>query len=504
MFLNTIYAGFSNKFLNRIRRIIYITYVTLALYASTSIILIAKAQPQPWLSGYPSSSVPSWLDTGSNAWMLTAATLVGLMSIPGLMLFYGGLTRRKYAINTMMMVLYAFSVVLILWMLFEYEMSFGPPLLAVKGFGILGKPAPVLSSSMLDSQADVPLAQQQPNIALPTLVYFQFVFAAITPALIVGALIERMNFKAWMLFVPLWSTLVYGPIAYWLWGGGWLTQLGAADFSGGYVIHLDAGVAAVIAAMMIGPRLDNERKLSPHNLTQVATGLGLLWLGWNGFNGGDPYGVTIDASIAVVNTNLAAAMALLTWLILDAAVYDRPSLTGAASGAVAGLVGITPAAGYVNGLGALIIGLASGAAAWVSLNLVQYRLKPLRNIDDATGVFSTHAVPGFLGGILTGVFADPNIAKFITPGLAGALYGNAYQLFIQLIAALVVVAYSGLMTFLILKLISRITPLKVSSMVLRIGDREMHGEVAYDEYTFPIQAEGIEVINGRGKETNSS
>jgi len=484
------------EYINRIRHVIYIMNVVLATSIIASTVVITRAQS---LSGYPQSSVPNWLDTGSNAWVLTAATLVGLMSVPGLMLFYGGLTRRKYAINTMMMVLYAFSVVLVLWVLFEYEMSFGPPLLSLRGFGILGKPIPLLTSSLLGSQADVPLANQQPNIALPTLVYFQFVFAAITPALIVGALIERMNFKAWMLFVPLWSTLVYAPVAYWLWGGGWLMQLGAVDFSGGYVIHLDAGVAAVVAAMMIGPRLDGERKLSPHNLTQVAAGLGLLWLGWNGFNGGDPYGVTIDASIAVLNTNLAAALALLTWVILDVAFYDRPSLTGAASGAVAGLVGITPAAGYVNGLGALAIGVASGAAAWVSLNLVQYRLKPFKGIDDATGVFSTHAVPGFLGGILTGLFADPRITGFITPGLTGALYGNLYQLVIQLVAALVVIAYSGSVTFLILKLISKVTPLKSPPTVLMVGDRELHGEVAYDEYAFPMQ---VEVINGRVREVN--
>ncbi|ABW01520.1 ammonium transporter [Caldivirga maquilingensis IC-167] len=474
-------------------------YILSVVYIVVSSVLIVKAQSQQ-LSGYPSSSVPNWLDTGSNAWVLTAATLVGLMSVPGLMLFYGGLTKRKYAINTMMMVLYAFSIVLVLWVLFEYEESFGSPLLAIKGFGVLGKPIPILSSGLLGSQAVIPLAQQAPNITLSTLAYFQFVFAAITPALIVGALIERMNFKAWMLFVPLWSALVYGPVAYWLWGGGWLMRLGAVDFSGGYVIHLDAGVAAVIAAMLVGPRLNEERKLAPHNLTQVAAGLGLLWLGWNGFNGGDPYGVTIDASIAVLNTNLAAAMALLAWVILDEAVYGKVSLTGAASGAVAGLVGITPAAGYVNGLGALVIGVVSGAAAWASLNLIQYRIMPLRNIDDATGVFSTHTVPGFLGGVLTGVFADPRIADFIDPGLAGALYGNVYQLLIQVIAAMVVIAYSGLMTFAILKLVSKVTPLRASEWVLRVGDREMHGEVAYDEYAFPIQVGDVEVINGRSRE----
>lgn len=473
-----------------IKYIVYVSRAVAFIVLLAAGVRIALAQS---LSGYPSQSVPSYLDTGSNAWMLTAATLVGLMSVPGLMLFYGGLTRRKYAINTMMMVLYAFSIVLVLWILFEYGMSFGKPLILIRGFGILGTPSPVTSSVSLSSQASIPLADQEPNIPLPTLVYFQFVFAAITPALIVGALIERMNFKAWMLFVPLWSALVYAPVAFWLWGGGWLMQIGAVDFSGGYVIHLDAGVAAIVAAALVGSRLEEERRLQPHNLTQVAAGLGLLWLGWNGFNGGDPYGATLDAAVAVLNTNLAAATALLAWLIMDIIYYDRPTLTGAASGAVAGLVGITPAAGYVNGLGALAIGAVSGLAAWASMNVIQQRLA--KRIDDAAGVFSTHAVPGFLGGILTGVFADPHVALLVDPGLRGALYGNSLQVVIQLIAALVVIAYSGVMTYAILKLIGRVVDLRLPSRVLAIGDREIHGEVAYDEFAFPIQ--GVEVINGR-------
>jgi Amt family ammonium transporter len=459
-----------------------------ALYLST----VAKAN----LSGYPSASVPGWLDTGSNAWMLTAATLVGLQSVPGLMLLYGGMTKRKYAINTMMMVLYAFSVVLVVWVLLGYEFAFSPPTLRLGSYYLLGTPMPVLTSKLIASQAAVPAAQQYPNIPLSTLVFFQFVFAAITPALIVGALIERMNFKAWMLFVPLWSFLVYSPVAFWLWGGGWLAQLGVADFSGGYVIHVDAGIAAFMAAAMVGERLREERKLSPHNLTQVAAGLGLVWLGWNGFNGGDPYGATIDAAIAVINTNVATAVALLTWVILDTAYFDKPTFTGAVSGAVAGLVGITPAAGYVNTLAAIIIGALSSAAAWYSLNFFQFRSRLTRRIDDALGVFSDHAVPGVIGGILTGVFADPNITKYVTPGLIGALYGNPYQVVIQLLGAAVVIVYDAVMTWSILKLISLFIPLRASTHELIIGDREMHGEVAYDEFAFATQGDAERMAIG--------
>ncbi|WP_054842779.1 ammonium transporter [Vulcanisaeta distributa] len=460
--------------------------------------MVAKADAPPNLSGYPPASVPPWLDTGSNAWMLTAATLVGLQSVPGLMLLYGGMTKRKYVINTMMMVLYAFAIVLIIWVLAGYMFAFGPTLVKIGGLNILGTPIPALTSNIIASQASVPAAQQYPNITMSTLIFFQFVFAAITPALMVGALIERMNFKAWMLFVPLWSLLVYSPVAFWLWGGGgWLMQLGVVDFSGGYVIHVDAGIAAFIAAALVGERLVEERKLQPHNLTQVAAGLGLVWLGWNGFNGGDPYGSTIDAAIAVINTNLAAAVAVVVWMILDMAYLEKPTFTGAVSGAVAGLVGITPAAGYVNGVGAIIIGAVSSAAAWYSLNMFQFRSRLTKHIDDALGVFSDHAVPGIVGGILTGgVFADPSITKYVDPGLTGALYGNPFQVILQLLGVAVVIAYDALMTYLILKLISKIVPLRAPPQALRIGDREMHGEVAYDEFAFATQGDAERLAAG--------
>ncbi|WP_167828088.1 ammonium transporter [Thermoproteus tenax] len=452
----------------------------------------SNATQLPWTTGYPSAAVPTWLDTGSNAWMLTAATLVGLQSVPGLMLLYGGMTKRKYAINTMMMVLYAFAVVLIVWILAGYEFGFGPPLLKIGNYYILGTPMPAVTANATAGQAAVPAAQAYPNIVMATLIFFQFVFAAITPALIVGALIERMNFKAWMLFVPLWSLLVYSPVAFWLWGGGWLMQLGVVDFSGGYVIHVDAGIAAFIAAAMVGPRLIEERRLAPHNLTQVAAGLGLVWLGWNGFNGGDPYGSTVDAAIAVLATNVATAVATVVWMLLDTAYFGKPTLTGAAAGAVAGLVGITPAAGYVNMIGAIVIGAASSAAAWYSLNFFQLRY--LKHIDDALGVFSDHAVPGIVGGILTGVFADPSITQYVFPGLTGALYGNPYQVLLQLLGAAVVVAYDAAVTFLILKLISKITPLRAPEADLKVGDKALHGEVAYDEFAFASQA------NNQGKQ----
>ncbi|BBD73165.1 hypothetical protein HS1genome_1554 [Sulfodiicoccus acidiphilus] len=313
------------------------------------------------------------------------------------------------------------------------------------------------------------------NIPNSTLIFFQFVFAAITPVLLVGGVMERMNFKAWIPFVPLWSLLVYSPVAYWLFAGGWLNQLGAVDFSGGYVIHVDAGIGALAAAMAVGPRLATDRKLEANNLMLVLAGAGLIWLGWNGFNGGDPYGSTIDAAIAVLNTNLATAVSAITWMAMDMKAFGKPSLVGITSGAITGLVVITPAAGYVNGWEALLMGIAAGSIPWLALN----KLEPKLHVDDTLGVFSTHGIAGIVGGLLTGVFADPAVTQFVDPGLRGAIYGNPYQLAVQALAAAVVVAYDFGVTYGLLKLIGLFVPLRERPEVLERGDTQMHGEVAY-------------------------
>jgi Amt family ammonium transporter len=280
-----------------------------------------------------------------------------------------------------------------------------------------------------------------------------------------------------MIFVPLWSFLVYSPLAYWLFAGGWLNQLGAVDFSGGYVIHLSAGIAAMAAAMAVGPRLSSERRLRPNNLMLVLVGAGILWLGWNGFNGGDPYGSTIDASIAVLNTELAAAASVIAWMLMDMKFIHRPTLVGATTAAITGLVAITSAAGYVNGWGAMIIGIAAGTIPWLSVNKLAPRLK----VDDALAVFPAHGIGGLMGGLLTGILADPAVTQFVAPGLTGALYGNIYQLGIQAFAAGIVILFVFAMTYGLLKLIGVFVPLQESPEKLRIGDAAIHGEVAYDD-----------------------
>jgi Amt family ammonium transporter len=436
-------------------------------------------------SDYPPASVPSWLSLGSNAWMLTAATFVGLQSVPGVALYYAGLSKKKYAVNSALMVFYAFAIVLVVWMIAGYNFGFGKPTLVINSYGILGTPLPAWPGTYEASQTVYGPSNSMLNIPTSTYIFFQFVFAAITPVLLAGGVLERMNFKAWMVFVPFWSLLVYSPVAYWLFAGGWLNQLGAVDFSGGYVIHVDAGVGALAAALAVGPRLASERKLEAHSLPLILAGAGLIWLGWDGFNGGDPGGATIDAAIAVLNTNIATAVSAVTWMLMDMAFFKKPTLVGATSGAITGLVAITPAAGYVNGLYSIIIGIASGSIPWLAL----YKLEPKLKVDDTLGVFSTHGIAGIIGGLLTGVFADPSVTVYVDPTLRGALYGNWYQLGIQAFAAAVVFVYDFAITFGLLKLIGLFIPLRAPPETLQIGDYAMHGEVAYSDLLATLPAE---------------
>ncbi|MGH6796128.1 MAG: ammonium transporter, partial [Methylocella sp.] len=315
---------------------------------------------------------PEWLNSGNNAWQLAAATIVGLQSLPGLTILYGGIVKKKWAINSAYMSMYAFCSVLLVWLLWAYNMGFGEQWFK---YGFVGKPGPVASAAYELAPAIVPAAASgMPDLTFPmaTLVFFQFVFAAITVIILAGSVLGRMSFKAWVIFCPVWMTLVYTVGAFSLWGGGWLATMGAVDFSGGYVIHLAAGTSGFVAAAVIGPRLQADRDSSPpNNLLVALAGAGILWLGWNGFNGGDPYFANANAGAAVLNTNVATATALLVWTIMDTMFSGKPSMVGAINGMIAGLVGITPAAGYVNGYGAIIIGICAGIIPWLSANKLQ-------------------------------------------------------------------------------------------------------------------------------------
>lgn len=458
---------------------------------------------------------PKFLQPGDNAWQLTAATLVGLMSVPGLAVLYGGLIKRKFAVNSAIMVLYAFAIVLIVWVLWGYNMGFGTPLKLGPGIlsNLVGIPGPAVNSLAEQGQAAIPLlnglmpAFREPGASVT---YFQFVFAAITPALLAGSVLGRMNLKAWMLFVPLWSTFVYSINAFMLWGGGWLAQLGAVDYSGGYVIHVAAGISGFVAAAVVGPRLLKDREPSQANdLLLSVVGAGILWLGWNGFNGGDPYFANADAAAAVINTNIAAATAMLTWMFIDVFGVGKAQLGGMINGMVCGLVAITPAAGYVNGFGALLIGLVSGSLPWITMNILGKK-GIFKKVDDALGVFHTHAVAGAIGGLMTGLLADPNMVVYLgvkgtsNASITGLFYGNPHQFVVQLEALLVVAIYDGIMTFLLLKLVGLVVPLRMPNLVLEIGDKEIHDEEANEtrphsqERPVPAYAMGEEAGNSAG------
>jgi Amt family ammonium transporter len=291
-----------------------------------------------------------------------------------------------------------------------------------------------------------------------------------------------MNFRAWMLFVPLWSSLVYTVGAFMLWGGGWLASLGAVDYSGGYVIHLAAGVSGFVAAAMVGPRLLQDRtSFDPNNLIVALAGAGLLWLGWNGFNGGDPYFANADAAAAVLNTNIATAVALLVWLVFDMFALGKPSAVSMINGMIVGLVAITPAAGYVDGFGAIFTGGLAAIVVWFSLNKLG-QLPFMKRVDDTFGVLHTHGVAGLMGGLCVGLFANPNMIEYLSGdkktapiAVQGLMYGNPKQVWIQFLAALVVIAWNVCATFIVLKIVSLIVPLRASEGDVEGGDLAIHG-----------------------------
>src|ERR1700733_14811340 len=438
---------------------------------------------------------PTWLSPGDNAWQMTAATLVGLMSVPGLVVLYGGVMQKRWSINSMMLTFAAFAVVLIVWVLWAFKMGFGTPWHGLAhGQGnffanFIGIPGEILGHKAEQGQASIPLATTGPSFRFPqaTLAYFQFVFAGITPILMLGSVLGRINFKAWIPFVLLWITFVYTVNAFLIWGGGYFAAHGALDYSGGYVIHLAAGISGFVAAAVIGPRLQRDREVdAPNNLLMVAAGAGLLWLGWNGFNGGDSYYAGANASAAVLNTNLCTAVAMMVWIAWDYIFRDKPSMLGAVNGMITGLVGITPAAGFVNGYGAIIIGVVDATIVWFAIRYLS-RAPMFRHVDDTLGVIYTHGIAGLFGGLMVGLLADPSIVEYIgvggasnLPGKEGLLLGGGWSLLRwQAETAVWVIAYTAVATFIILKFIGIFIPLRLSDEGLEIGDHAIYGSGGY-------------------------
>jgi Amt family ammonium transporter len=404
------------------------------------------------------------INSGDTAWVLTSAALVMLMT-PGLALFYGGLVRRKNVLSTIMHSVFILALVSVTWVLIGFTLAFGKD---VNGWGIIGG----LDYIGLHGVGKEPLTQYAPTIPGSAYMAFQMMFAVITPALITGAFAERKRFKAFVLFSLLWTLLVYSPIAHWVWGqGGWLNKMGAIDFAGGTVVHVSSGVAALVAALVLGPRVKRESdRFEPHDVRLTVIGAGLLWFGWFGFNGGSALAANGLAANAFVVTNTAAGMAALTWVTVSWLHKGTPSVVGAVVGGVAGLVAITPASGYVDASAAIIIGFAAGVTCYGAI-LLRERLK----VDDALDVWAVHGVGGTLGAILTGVFAIAAVN-----GASGLVEGNGSQVLKQLVAVGATWIYSGVATFIILKVVDFFVGLRVGEAEEEAGlDSSQHGEVAW-------------------------
>ncbi len=396
------------------------------------------------------------IDKGDTAWILVSTALVMLMT-PGLAFFYGGMVRKKNVLGTMMHSFFILCLISVQWVLWGYTLAFGPDIGGIVGgldyLGLNG-------------------VGQEPNGTIPHLAFmmFQGMFAIITVALITGAFAERLKFSALVIFSLLWATIVYDPLCHWVWGGGWLGDLGALDFAGGTVVHISSGISALVAAIVVGRRRGYPREpMPPHNLGYTLLGTALLWFGWFGFNAGSALAADGIAAVAFVATNTATAAAALAWIFVEWAHRGKPTLLGGASGAVAGLVAITPAAGFVGPVSAILIGLGAGLLCYIAVSV----LKPRLGYDDSLDVFGIHGVGGIWGAVATGLFASI--------GAQGLFFGNASQVGIQIVGVLATVVLASVATFVILKITDAITGLRVTEEEEVEGlDLSQHGESGYN------------------------
>ena len=398
------------------------------------------------------------LSTGDTAWILIASLLVLLMSIPGVAFFYSGLTKRKNVLNTMFLTFIAFSIASVIWVAYGYPFAFGD----VSINGLISQPAHFFMSG---------IGINDLTGSIPTILFivFQLTFAGLTAALVSGAIVGRMKTSAWMIFIIAWVSLVYIPIAHWVWGGGWLMQMGALDFAGGTVVHINSGVTALALALVLGKR--KNPSLLPHNLGYSVLGAGLLWFGWMGFNGGSALAANGLAASAILVSNVAAATALITWVLIDTVKIGKPTMLGAITGGVAGLVAITPAAGFVDVPGAMVIGAITAFVSYYAI----YYLKSRFGYDDALDVFGVHGLSGVWGAIATGIFASPAIN-----GAAGLLFGNPNQLTIQIISIIVTAAYAFVVSIILAKILDKTIGIRVEEKE-EIGglDANLHNESGY-------------------------
>lgn len=434
-----------------------------------SIAMLFMALSCPFLVLAQDNATPE-LNSGDTAWIIVATVLVLMMTIPGLALFYGGLVRRKNVLSILMQCLILTSVISIEWVLVGYSLAFTSTEGGLNAF-IGGFDKAFLNGIGVN---DLLSGYGIPEILF---VLFQAMFAVITPALIIGAFAERIKFSGFLLFSVLWALFVYNPVAHWVWGGGWIFNLGALDFAGGTVVHVNAGISALIMILLLGKRtgfgLQNGGPITPHNIPLVVIGTALLWLGWMGFNAGSGLAANGLAASAFLVTHLAAATAALVWSVLEWIINRKPTIVGFCTGAVAGLVAITPAAGSSDVLGAFVIGIAT---ALICFFMVAY-VKPRLGYDDSLDAFGVHGVGGIVGSILTGVFAT----QVITGGAQGALYGDWHQLWVQVIATVATIVYSAVVTYILFKIVDKLVGIRASTQNEIDGlDITQHGEMAYD------------------------
>ncbi len=416
-----------------------------------------------------------YIDSGNTAWMIVATALVMLMTIPGLALFYGGLVRQKNVLNILMQCFILTAVITLEWVFFGYSLAFSSSQGFLAPF-IGGFDWAFLNGIGISDVSPYYISQETARIPHLLFVLFQCMFAVITPALIIGAYAERIKFKGFLIFSVLWAILVYNPVAHWVWSSdGWLYKMGALDFAGGTVVHINAGIAALVMTFLVGSRRNyNNHPTPPHNIPLVVIGAALLWFGWFGFNAGSGLAADGLAISAFLSTHVATAMAAFTWALLDWTINKKPTVIGICTGAVAGLVAITPAAGFVGVLGAVVIGILVAVICYFMVSFVKHKF----GYDDSLDAFGVHGIGGIIGALATGLLATPAIQA----SYSGLFYGNPKQFLTQLIATIVTMVFSGIMTYVLFKIVDKMVGIRATMKEEIAGlDISQHNEMAYAE-----------------------
>jgi Amt family ammonium transporter len=443
----------------------YIGLILLGLIAPFALFAADATAPEP----------TPFIDAGNTAWMIVATALVMLMTIPGLALFYGGLVRQKNVLNILMQCFILMAAISLEWVAFGYSLSFGSSTGALAPY-IGGFDWAFLNGIGVNDVSPYYISQATARIPHLLFVLFQCMFAVITPALIIGAYAERIRFKGFLLFSVLWAIFVYNPVAHWVWSAdGWLFKLGVLDFAGGTVVHINAGIAALVMTLMIGTRTNyGNHPTPPHNIPLVVIGAALLWFGWFGFNAGSGLAADGLAVNAFLATHIATATAAITWVVLDWIRNKKPTVIGISTAAVAGLVAITPAAGFVGVTGSIVIGILVAVVCFFMVSVIKHKF----GYDDSLDAFGVHGIGGIIGALATGLLATPTVQS----AYSGLFYGNPKQFYLQLIATVTTVVFSGVMTFILFKIVDKMVGIRAGKAEEIAGlDITQHNEIAYSE-----------------------